>query len=154
MKDMKRSKGTAGNLVPVLVQLEYLSWSWVECYVMLGAIQRLKVGDTFMSYIVLFCSGYGYYRGNIRILWKYPRPMDIIRILWIHLYSVHIICISWIYPRSVDIIRISWILSALCGYYRNWPHYELPISQCLSCSSQFHSGHGYCFWLHCKLLYT
>ena len=112
MKDMKRSKGTAGNLVPALVQLEYLSWSWVECYVMLGAIQRLKVGDTFMSYIVLFCSGHGYYRGNIHLLWKYPRSMNIIRISWIHLNSVDIIRISRIYPRSVDIIRILWILSA------------------------------------------
>ena len=77
-----------------------------------------------------------------------------IRISWIHLNSVDIIRISRIYPRSVDIIRILWILSALCGYYRSWPHYELSISQWLSCSSQFCSGREYCYRLHYKLLST
>ena len=154
MKDMWCSRGTAGNWAPALGQLQYSSPLWGKFYVVLGAIQRVKVRDKVMSYIMLFCSGQGYYRGNIRLLWKYPRSMDMIRISWIHLNSVDIIRISRIYPRSVDIIRILWILSALCGYYRSWPHYELSISQWLSCSSQFCSGREYCYRLHYKLLST
>ena len=42
-----------------------------------------------MSYIMLFHPGRGYYSGNIRILLKYPRSVDIIRISWkYHLLSV------------------------------------------------------------------
>ena len=46
---------------------------------------------------MLFHSSRGYYHGNIRILWKYPRSVDIIRILWK-------------YPHSVDIIHILSVL--------------------------------------------
>ena len=41
-------------------------------------------------------------RGNIRILWKGPRSVDIIRILWKEPQSVDIIRISQKHPRSVD----------------------------------------------------
>ena len=47
--------------------------------------------DKIMSQITRFHSGCGYYRRNIRILWKYPRFVDIIRI-------------SQKYPRSVDTV--------------------------------------------------
>ena len=60
---------------------------------------------------MLFHYGRRYYRGNIRISWKYPRSMDIIRISCIYPYYVEIIRILWKYPRSVDIIRIFSVLS-------------------------------------------
>ena len=49
---------------------------------------------SFMSWITIFRSSRGYYCGNIRISWKYPRCVDIIRILWIYPRYVEIICIS------------------------------------------------------------
>ena len=66
-----------------------------------------------MSYIALFNSGRGYYCGNIRILWKYPRSMDIIRISCIYPYFVEISTFRGYYPHFVEIfafrvyIRIS-----------------------------------------------
>ena len=74
-------------------------------------MQRVKVRDKVMSWITIFHSGRGYYRGNIRILWKYPHSVDIIRISRKYPGSVDIIHILWKYPRSVDIIHISWIYS-------------------------------------------
>ena len=62
---------------------------------------------------MLFHSGHGYYFGNIRILWKYPRSVDIIRISWKYPRPVDIINILWIYPHLVDIIRIGHITSYL-----------------------------------------
>ena len=73
---------------------------------------------------MLFCSGRGYYRGNIRILWKYPCSIDILRISRKYQRSVDIIHISWIRPHSVDIINffkyihVMWILSAHFLYIR------------------------------------
>ena len=61
-----------------------------------------------MSYTTLFHSHCRYYCGNIRILWKYPRSMDIICILWKYPRSVDIICILCMYPYLVEIIPISW----------------------------------------------
>ena len=109
MNYIKRFRVTAGKWDPAPASgwQEYLLWSQGECSVVLGDIQRVKVRDKVMSYINLFHSGRGYYHGNIRISWKYPRSVDIIRILSIYLYSVDIIRILWIYLRSVDIIHIS-----------------------------------------------
>ena len=53
---------------------------WMFCVFALGTMQQGNVCDKVMSYITLFSSDRGYYRGNIRILWKYPRSVDIIRI--------------------------------------------------------------------------
>ena len=72
--------------------------------------QWVKVQSWFVVYITLFRSVCGYYCGNIHILWKYPRSVDII-------------CISWKYPCSVDIIHILCIylyfveISTWCAYY-------------------------------------
>ena len=83
-----------------------------------------------MIYITLYHSVCGYYCGNIRISWKYPRSVDIIpilskyprsvdiiRIFWVYLYFVDIIRILWKYPRSMDIIHISSVLSLLFYSY-------------------------------------
>ena len=88
-------------------------------------MQLIKLCDKAMSYITLFSSHRGYYRRNIRILWKYPCSVDIIRISHKYKSSVDVICISWIHLHSVDIIRILGILSAICGYHQHWPYYEL-----------------------------
>ena len=98
-----------GKWAPVSGRLEYLVWSWGEFYVVLGCMQRVKDSDTVMSYITLFHSNRGYYCGNIRILWIYPRSVDIIRISWIYLHSVDIIHILWKCPCSMYIIPILWM---------------------------------------------
>ena len=89
-------------------------------------LKQVKLHDKLMSQIELFGSGRGYYCGNIRILWKYPRSVDIICILRKYACSVHIFRVSLIYLHSVDIIRISWIyphsvdiICILCLY----PHF-------------------------------
>ena len=52
----------------------------------LGAMQRVKVPDKVMTYIMLFCSDNEYY----------PHFVDIIRILWISMLRVY-------YPNFVDV---------------------------------------------------
>ena len=91
---------------------------------MLGNMEQLKVPDTFMIYITLFCSGFGYY----------PYFFDIIRISWISTFCVYYpyfvdISVFWgSYPHFVNNVK----LSAFRGYYLYWSHYKLLILQCLS----------------------
>ena len=95
---------------------EYSLWLWGGFLVVLVSIQRVNFHGKAMSYIKIFNSGHGYYRGNIRISWKYPRPVDIIRILWIYQHYIlgyyqHFLDISSFrvyYPHFVDI-------SVFCG---------------------------------------
>ena len=62
----------------------------------LGAMQRVKVPDKVMNYIMLCCSSCKYYPHFV----EYPHFVDII-------------CILWIYFHFVDIIRIGHIASYL-----------------------------------------
>ena len=77
-------------------------------------------------YISVFC-------GNIHVPWILSAFLVCIRILWKYPRSVDIIRISWKYPRSVDIIRIS----CICPYFVeiihiSWKH---PHSMDIICTS-------------------
>ena len=68
---------------------------------------------------MLFHSGCGYYRGNVRISWKYTRTMNFIRISWKYTCFVDIIHISCIYPYFVGFIRISYKYTRSVDIVRN-----------------------------------
>ena len=94
--------------------------------ILFSNMQLVRVHDKVMNLITLFHSGRGYYRGNIRISWKFPCSVDIICTSRKYQHSVDIIFVLLIYLYTVDIIRILWILSAFHGYHQSWPYHELP----------------------------
>ena len=54
MKYIKCSGGTEGRWAPASCRREYLSWLLGECYVVLGAMKRVKVRDKVMIEITIF----------------------------------------------------------------------------------------------------
>ena len=54
MKYINRSRRTVGKWAQFLGCREYSSWSWGEYYVVLGAMQRVKVSDKVMNMLRYF----------------------------------------------------------------------------------------------------